>query len=180
VETAGASGNGWALLWPLWKHNFLKEMSVKVMFLLIAYAKTDNVSEASFGASKKTRLPDWNRDFSSHLRSLAVKGSQTFSAYIDSTCPREHRLLPADYYADPIEAIFEDFSESVSQFEQKTGLQQDCRLKIIAKALGVIYSDSLEQRSLLGKCWECASRKGKKARKDFSEFYLHLIAFKGN
>jgi hypothetical protein len=180
VETAGTSGNGWALLWPLWKHKFLKEMFVKVLFLLIAYPIIDNVPEVSFGASKTTRIPDWNREFSSYLRSLAVKVSKTLSAYIDSTCPREYRALPAHYSADPMESIFQEISNFVLQFKQETGLQQDRRLKMIAKALGVIYSDSRKQRSLLGKCWECASRKGKKARKDFSEFYLRLIACKGN
>ena len=180
VETAGTSGNGWALLWPLWKHHILKDIFVKVLFLLIAYAKTDTVPEASFCTSKTTRLPDWNREFASHLRSLAVKVSSTLSVYINSTCRREHSSLPAVYFADPIEAIFEEISNVVVQVKQETGRKQDCRLRIIAKVLGVVYSDSQEQQSLLGKCWECASCKGTKARKEFVTYYLRLITFNDN
>ena len=176
VETACTSGKSWALLWPLWKHQTLKKMYLRALFLLIAYAKTDNMPEACFSASKTTRLPDWNRGLLRH--SLAVKVSQTLSAYIDSTCPRKYRSLSTYNFEDPKKAIWEEISKTILQIKPTARSQKDLRRKKVANALGVVYSGNREQMVLLDRCWEFARKN--QLGMDYSEVYLRLITFKDN
>lgn len=152
LEIAARKAKSRELLWPLWRFASLKRTYLDVLFLLIGHARIENTDVQwpnSYLFCCKGRI--------CHMHSLARRICKALSDYIDVSFPPS--LSPPLFIADPIHSILENVREVVSQIERKTRNQEATALRKASKELGLDYTGSAKQLSLLKQFLNSADRK---------------------